>query len=154
MRSSFMRWRISFSENRYPLFRDMRSATLSAPFTRTEETFRRRTSFVPAGLWPQADARGRQLILGDEEIRRERLARVDPVLIEVPHPFAGEEGIVDQEMAGEGARGLLENPIGGLGDDVGGTRHADDRIAAQQVLDRGRRDRRARPQRIDGDAFR
>src|SRR5215471_20155971 len=132
----------------------MRLATLSAPFTRTEGKFRTRTSLVPAGLWPQAHARRWWLILGDEEVRRERLAWVDPVLIEVGHPFAGEEGIIDQEMAGKGACGFLENPTGGLGDDVRGARHADDRIAAQQVLDRGRRDRRARPQRVDRDAFR
>ena len=46
---------------------------------------------------------------------------------------------------------LLEDAPGGVGEDLGLARHAHDRVAAEQVLDRGGGDGGARPQRVDRD---
>src|SRR6516164_5775430 len=50
-----------------------------------------------------ADAGWRRRIIGHEEGGRERLARVHAVFLEVGDALGGEEGVVDQEVAGEAA---------------------------------------------------
>src|SRR6202000_333250 len=75
------------------------------------------------------DAGWRFAVVGDEEIRRQRYARVDPVALEVGDALGGEEGIIDQEIAGE-TRRLLEDAVCGIRQDVGAARAAHDFIAA------------------------
>src|ERR1019366_3370112 len=81
----------------------------------------------------QTHARRRRNVVGHEEIHLQRLARIDAVLIEVGHALAGEERVVDQEVAGE-ALGFMEHAIGGLRQNLRLARHAHDRLTAEQVL--------------------
>src|SRR5215467_12117852 len=73
-------------------------------------------SFLPA-LAGHADAGRWRRLAGHEERGRERLLRVDAILLEVGDAFAGEEAVVDQEIAGKAPRWLLEDEIGGIGHD-------------------------------------
>ena len=43
---------------------------------------------------------------GTKKSGLQRLARIDAVLVEIGHAFAGEERVVDQEMAGEALAGF------------------------------------------------
>ena len=46
---------------------------------------------------------------GTKNVRRERLAGIGAILLEIGDALAGEERVVDQEIAGEALRRLLED---------------------------------------------
>src|SRR5581483_9934975 len=71
----------------------------------------------------EAHARRRGHVVRHEEVHLQRLAWVGAVAVEVGHALAGEETVVDGEIAGE-ARWLLEDAPGGVGENVGLARHA------------------------------
>src|SRR5262245_41570361 len=108
-------------------------------------------SLLPA-IAGDAHAGRRRDILGHEEGGRPRRLLGDPILLEVGDALAREERIVDQELAGELPRRLVEDAIGRLRHDLGPARHAHDAVATEQVLDRGGGDGGARPQRVHRDA--
>src|SRR5438132_8965337 len=99
------------------------------------------------------DARRGRHVGGHEEVRHERAGGVDAVLLEIALALAVEEGVVDQEIAAELARRLVEDGVGGVGHDVGGAALAQALVAGQRELDRRRGDTGARPEGVEGDAF-
>src|SRR5262249_11147157 len=70
---------------------------------RSETSIRDSVRSSPSSLSGDADAGWRRRIIGYEEGGRERLARVHAVFLEVGDALGREEGIVDQEVAGEAA---------------------------------------------------
>src|ERR1700732_2917247 len=54
---------------------------------------------------------GRGLV-GNEEGGRERLARIDPIAIEIGDALAVEKAVIDEEIAGETFRRLRKDAIG------------------------------------------
>src|ERR1700738_2208677 len=68
---------------------------------------------LPAFAGDRDAGRGRGLV-GNEEGGRERLARVDPVAIEIGDALAVEKAVVNEEIAGEGLRRLREGAGGPL----------------------------------------
>src|SRR5258708_2756710 len=95
----------------------------------------------------------RRWLIGHEERWRERLAGGHAIFVEVGDALGGQEGVVDQKIAGEAACRLLEHEIGCVGHDFGYARHPHHPLAAEQVFDGGGRNGRARPERIHRDAF-
>jgi len=85
------------------------------------------------------------MLSGTEEIRRELLRRVDPVLVEVGDAGLGQECIVDEEAPRKFARRLAEHGVGRVGEDFRLARLPYHGVAAEQILDRGGGDDRARP---------
>src|SRR5262245_37174294 len=85
-------------------------------------------------LGRQTDARRRLGIVRHEKVRSQRLAWVDPVGIEIADPLTGEEGVVDQKSAGEAFGWLLEDQMGGVGENLRLARHANDGVATSRFL--------------------
>jgi hypothetical protein len=64
---------------------------------------RKRESCSLPSLPGDANAGWRRSILGYEKSRRERLARIHAIFLEVGDAFGGEERVVDQKIAGKAA---------------------------------------------------
>src|ERR1044071_7124241 len=77
----------------------------------------------------QAYALRRRHVVGHEEIDLQALRRVGPILVEIGDALAGQERVVDEEIAGEGLR-LVEDRVSSIGQDLRRTRHAHQRVAA------------------------
>ena len=99
-------------------------------------------------------AQGGWNIVRHEEVLRQRLRRIDAIALEIGDAVFGKEIIVDQKIAGEFARRLGKNRIGGIGHDLGLAPALHHLRAAEEILHRGGRDHGPRPQRVDGDALR
>src|SRR6266545_6504072 len=71
--------------------------------SRHAEWVMRRVDIISIPSHPDdADAGWRRRVVGNKEGGRERRARVHAILLEVGDAFAGEERVVDEEIAGEG----------------------------------------------------
>ncbi len=96
---------------------------------------------------------GGRAVIRDKKVLHQGLGRIDAVAVEVSDTaFLVEERVVDQELAGQGARGRLgEDEMGGIGHDFGLAAHGDE-LSAEHIADGGGGDGGAGPQGVDGDA--
>jgi predicted metal-dependent hydrolase len=100
---------------------------------------------------PGSDDAQRRPSSAEEQVGVERRARLDRVTVEAAHAFLAQHLLVDEEIPRAAAAVARDDGVRRVGDDVG--MPAVLGIDAATEHDQGRRrDHRARPQRIDGDA--
>ena len=88
-----------------------------------------------------------------EEIRRQFDRRIDRVSGKICHAGALEDLIIYTEIAAELPAWSCQDHMGRIAHDFWLARSPRQLIAAQEVLNRGRRNRRARPKRVDRNAL-
>src|ERR1700738_2784119 len=71
-----------------------------------------RNQLLLPALAGDGDAGWGRGLVGNEEGGRERLARIDPIAIEIGDALAVEKAVIDEEIAGETFRRLRKDAIG------------------------------------------